>query len=65
MLQTKKISDDICAVSFGPTEIMVRKTGKSYFGTEKTLAAIRDGKLVVYEDVAREFGIEVQIGNAV
>ncbi len=59
MLQTRIINNDICAVAFEPTEIMVRKRGKAFFGTEKNLAIIRDEKLYVFEDVAKEFGIEI------
>jgi len=59
MLQTKIINKDVCAVAFEPTEIMVRKRGKAYFGSEKNLAVIRDGRLYIFEDVAREFGIEI------
>jgi hypothetical protein len=59
MLQTRIINDDICAVAFEPTEIMVRKRGKAFFGTEKNLVKIKDGKLYVFEDVAKEFGIEI------
>lgn len=59
MLQTKIINDKICAVAFGPTEIMIRNRGKTYYGSEKQLVAIRDGRLHVFMDVAREFDIEV------
>ena len=59
MLQTKIINKELCAVSFEPTEIMVRKRGKAFFGTEKYLARIKDGKLYISEDVAKEFGIEI------
>ena len=59
MLQTKIINKEACAVSFEPTEIMIRKRGKANYGTEKNLAAIRDGKLYIFMDTAKEFGIEV------
>lgn len=59
MLQKRKISKDVCAVAFEPTEIMLRKCGKEYFGTEKPLAVIKDGKLYIFEDVAKEFGVEI------
>ena len=59
MLQTRKINNGLCAVAFEPTEIMVRKSGKAYFGKEKMLARIKDGKLYIFEDVANEFGIEI------
>lgn len=59
MLQTKIISEELYAVAYNPTEIMVRKRGKAFFGTEKYLARIKDGKLYIFEDVAKEFGIEI------
>ena len=59
MLQKRKINKDVCAVAFEPTEIMLRKCGKEHFGAEKPLAVIKDGKLYVFADVAKEFGIEI------
>ena len=59
MLQTKIISEDLCAVSFEPTEIMVRKRGKINYGKERILVDIKGGKLFIHEDVAREFGVEI------
>ena len=61
MLQSKIISKDACAVSWGPDEIMVRKRGRDYYGKEETLARIQDGKLIINCDVARKFGIIVNI----
>lgn len=63
MLQTRKINKKLVAVSFEPTEIMLRKSGKVYFGKEKYLANIKDGKLYIHEDVAKEFGIEICFVN--
>lgn len=59
MLQTKIINDNICAVAYDPTEIMVRHRGKVYYGTERQLVALRDGKLHIFMDVAKYFDIEV------
>lgn len=59
MLQTKKIGSGLCAVAFNPTEIMVRKSGKQYFGKEKMLVKLDDEGLVIDEEVAREFGIKI------
>lgn len=59
MLQTKKIGNDLCAVAFNPTEIMVRKSGKQYFGKEKTLVKLDNEGLVIDEDIACEFGIKI------
>lgn len=59
MLQTKKIGSDLCAVAFNPTEIMVRKSGKQYFGKEKTLVKLDNEGLLIDEEVAREFGIKI------
>lgn len=59
MLQTKIIDQENCAVAFEPTEIMLRKRGRAYFGKEKTLVSLRNGKLYVSKDAAKEFGIEI------
>ena len=63
MLQTKIISEELCAVAYDPTEIMVRKRGKQFYRTEKNLATIRNGKLYIFEDITKEFGIEICITN--
>lgn len=59
MLQTKKITNDLCAVSSDPTEIMVRPSGRQYFGKEKTLVKLNGNKLIVDSAVAKEFGIAI------
>ena len=59
MLQTRIIDKENCAVAFEPTEILIRKRGKVYFGTEKALATLRDGKLYISQDASKEFGIEI------
>ena len=59
MLQSKIIDNENCAVAFEPTEIMLRKRGRAYFGQEKTLVTLRDGKLYILEETAKEFGIEI------
>lgn len=63
MLQTKIISDEACAVAWGPDEILVRKRGRDHFGKERTLVQIRNGKLIVNCDVAREFGITIELAG--
>lgn len=59
MVESRIINKDTCAVSFNPTEILLRKRGKEYYGKEKSLVLIKDGKLYIRMDVAKEFGIEV------
>ena len=59
MLQTKKISKDAVAVSYDPTAIMLRKSGREFYGTEKRVVFIKDGELVIDEDVAREFNLKI------
>lgn len=59
MLQTRKIGKENCAVAFYPNEIRIRRSGRVYYGTEKTLAVLIDGQLTIYEDVAKEFGIKI------
>lgn len=65
MLQTKKINNDVVAVAFEPTEIMVRNSGKKYFNTEKPLAVLKNGKLIVNSNVAKDFGIEIVMKEGV
>lgn len=59
MVESRIINKDTCAVSFNPTEILLRKRGKEYYGKEKSLVLIKNGKLYIRMDVAKEFGIEV------
>lgn len=61
MLQTKIVSDTVCAVSYSPTEILVRNRGKQYYGKEKMLVALKGNKLIVCGDVASEFGVEILV----
>ena len=61
MLQTKKIGKDLCAVAFDPTEILLRKSGKQYFGKEQILVKLNGDKLIVDKSVAKEFGIELEV----
>ena len=63
MLQTKKINHSACAVAFEPTEIMLRKSGKQYFGTERPLAKLMDNTLVIDEGVAQEFDVAIKMDN--
>lgn len=59
MLQTKIVNDEMCAVSYNPTEIMIRKRGKAYYGIEEQLVTLKNGKLYIFVDVANKFGIDV------
>lgn len=61
MLQTRKINKDIVAVAFEPTEILVRKSGRDYYGSEAPLAKIKEGKLLVNAKVAKDFGIDIEV----
>ena len=61
MLNTEKINKDTVAVSFHPYEIMLRKSGRVYFGKEKTVVNIVDGTIYIHSDVAKEFGLEVKV----
>ena len=61
MLNTEKINKDTVAVSFHPYEIMLRKSGRAYFGKEETVASIVNGTLYIDVDVAKEFDLEVKV----
>lgn len=59
MLSSKKVANEVCAVAYSPTEILLRKSGKQYFGSEKALAKLDGTTLTVDETVAAEFGITI------
>ncbi len=67
MLQTKKIrnktkSDGGCvAVSFDPTEILLRKSGKTFYGSEERLTWIEDDTLYIDKSVADDFGLAIKL----
>lgn len=55
-----KLNDDVIAVAFDPTEIMLRKSGKQYYGQEKHLIKIEDGCVIFDPSVAEEFGLQIK-----
>lgn len=63
MIQRNRIGGDLCAVAFSANEIMVRKSGKQYYGKEKTLVKLLDGKLTIDMGVLQEFGIQIRHEN--
>lgn len=60
MLQTKKINKDVVAVAFDPSEILLRKSGKEFFGKEEFLVRIRGNKVIVDAAVANKFGLTIE-----
>lgn len=64
MLQTRKVSNDVVAVAWEPTEIYLRPSGKQYFGQEECLAKIVNGRLYIYEDVADKYGITLDYSGS-
>lgn len=63
MLQTRRIGNGLCAVSFYPNEIMVRRCGKENFGKEKRVVKLDGNAIYIYDDVASDFGISVEYQN--
>jgi hypothetical protein len=63
MLDTRKINENTVAVAFNPQDIMLRPSGKQYYGQEKTLATIKGNKLIIDCAVADEFGIDIVFEN--
>lgn len=61
MIQTRKIGKGLVAVTFGPTERLVRKSGKAYFGQEKSIASVKDGVFKGDIDAARELGLATYV----
>ena len=61
MLQTKKINNGVVAVAYDPTQILVRNSGKAHYGSELALVQIKDGKVILNESVARDFGLTIDV----
>lgn len=59
MLQTKKIDKETVAVSFAPTEIYIRKSGKEYIRKEKCLIKIKGKEVIISQKVLEEFGFKL------
>ncbi len=63
MLNRKKINNDVVAVAWEPTEILLRKSGTEYYDTEEAVVEIRDGHLVINTRVADAFGLKIEMVN--
>ena len=64
MIATKKVNKDTVAVlSFGadPVLIALRKSGKVYYGTEKTVVRFKEDKLVIDRKVLSQHGLSLEI----
>lgn len=64
MMATKKVNKDTVAVlSFGadPVLIALRKSGKVYYGTEKTVVRFKEDKLVIDRKVLSQYGLSLEI----
>lgn len=59
MLDTHKINKDTVAVAFQPEEILLRPSGKQFYGQEQQLAIIKGNQLIIDCAVADEFGIDI------
>ena len=53
--------DNVVAVSTEPTHIMLRKSGKKYYGSEDTLVSIDNGVVTVDTRIAIQYGLQVHV----
>ncbi len=61
MLETRKLNDKVVAVSFnGPTEILLRNSGRENFGKEEKLLGFEGGNLVIDLEVLEKYGLGVE-----
>ena len=61
MLQTTKISKNLVAVTFDSKEILLRESGRAYFGKEKPVVTIESDRIVINKAVADQFGLTIEI----
>jgi len=61
MFTVNKVSNDLVAVTYDSKYMYVRRSGKKYYGTEKCLARLDEGKLTINKSVLDEFGLELEI----
>lgn len=60
MIAVRKVNENAVAVSFDPREILIRKPGRSEYGNEQVLVSIKDNKIQINKDVAKQFGISIE-----
>ena len=63
MLQKRKINMDTVIVSYEISEMMIRRSGKTYYGTEEELINIKNDKIIVNADVAKKYGLTIEINS--
>ena len=61
MLNTRKLKDNAVLVSFEPTEILIRKSGKAEFGKEESLVSITDDTILIDKKTAKKFGLTIKM----
>lgn len=61
MIQTTKIAKNLVGVTFDAKEILLRESGKAYFGTEKPVVTVKSDRIVINKAVAERFGLAIEI----
>lgn len=65
MLQTKKLNPaqkgSPVLVSFDPSEILIRQSGKASYGKEQQLVRVSDGEIHINKTAADNFGLAIHI----
>ena len=61
MFQTKKVSRNVVAVIQDATRILLRKSGRVYYGTEETAVLISDKKIIIDQTVVEKYGLSIEL----
>lgn len=61
MFTVNKISKDVVAVTYDSANVYLRKSGKKYYGTEKSAVKVTEDKVIIYKKVLDEFGLKIEI----
>ncbi len=67
MVLTKKINKDTVAVldTYFHPSMLIRNSGKDQYGHEEEVVSIRDGKLIVNENIAQKYGLKLDVYPAI
>ena len=61
MLQTTKIAKDLVGVTFDSKELLIRKSGRKYFGTEEAIVTLEKDRIIVNKTIADKYGLLIDI----
>ena len=60
MLMRNKCGNNVIAVANAANEILLRHSGKEFYGKEEELVYLTEGMLIINLDVAEKYGIKIE-----